>query len=368
MYKIISVVFTTTKLDEQELEDKRVYAFVVNENLKIGDLITGHCGDTMYDKPMQVVDTYESDSRSVYNISGKKTPLKTLLVDSINAKSIVKSEIKPTINTIKNEEKIFPKIENKINLKEMKKISMFAGIADKFRSQYSPVLEEGVKMSSDGTVCVAIGNEYIGMKSDGSLTSYPRQMLINIPVYSINKPSDQVHIGEIIKTGNQYGRVMMRNPNGSFKIQSYDGYTQDKQEVQDFLLGQSMTRVLINVYSFEANGFNPVLFALADEGNDFGVDDLFMLSMTDKGKDLLGKTGMNPLMLMMFANKGENNSFGNDALSLMLMSQMLGGQNPLQLNPVQSAPIQQTTSAEDIVNALKNNPDLLKQIKDLLAQ
>jgi hypothetical protein len=360
MYTVITVVFTTKPFTEEEINGKKEYEYICNDSVKIGDIITGRCGEVVYGTPMQIVNIKKSSTRSVYNVDGKRITLKELSVVANPPKIQSKNDELPyEVPTTKSESN---------NFKEMKKISLFAGIADKFRSQYSPVLEDGVKMSSDGTVCVAIGGEYIGMKPDGALTSYPHQMLINIPVYSINKPSDQVQIGEIIKTGNQYGRVMMRNPNGSFKIQSYDGYTQDKYEVQDFLLGQSMTRVLINVYSFEANGFNPVLFALADESNDFGVDDLFMLSMTDKGKELLGKTGLNPAMLMMLASKDEDKNFGNNMMSMFLMSQMFGnGQNPFQFNPVQTAPVQHTTSAEDVINTLKSNPDLLKQIKDLLA-
>ena len=239
MYNVISVVFTTRKLNAYEIGQKRHYAYVCNDDVKVGDLITGHCGDRTYDTPMQVVNIKQTNSRTVYNVEGERVALKNLNVDSINGKSIVEEEETP--------------INNNLNNKEMKKANnMFAGIADKYKSQWIPEREDGVKMSMDGTMCIAVGDEYIGMKSDGTLTSYPREVLIDIPVYSINKPSNQVQIGDVIKNGNSYGRVMMKNPDGSLKILSYTGYTHNKQEVQDCLLGQAMIRVLVNVFNFDA--------------------------------------------------------------------------------------------------------------------
>ena len=359
MYNVITVVFTTKKLNAYEISKKKHYAYVCNDSVSIGDIITGHCGSTTYDTPMQVIDIHKEKSRSIHNIKGELVALKNLIVDSINGNSITEQIITTTENN-----------------KEMKKTnSMFAGIADKYKSQWIPEREDGVKMSMDGTMCIAIGDEYIGMKSDGTLTSYPREVLIDVPVYSINKPSTQVQIGDVIKNGNSYGRVMMKNNDGSLKILSYTGYTHNKQEVQDFLLGQAMTRVLVNVFNFDAGGFNPLIFALSDENSDFDVKDLLMVQMMTGKNNLFGGSNMNPLMLMALTGKGEGES--NDMLNLMLMSQMMGGQNPLQ-NIVPQTP--QTVTSEPTVkpsvdtvfdvNAfvenLKKNPDLANKIKDAL--
>jgi hypothetical protein len=361
MYNVISVVFTTNKLNAYEISKKRHYAYVCDEKVSVGDLITGHCGDHIYDTPMQVIEVKQASSRSVYNINGEKVALKNLNVDSINGKPIVEEDEEK--NTFNN---------NFLNNKEMKKANnMFAGIADKYKSQWIPEREDGVKMSMDGTMCIAIGDEYIGMKSDGTLTSYPREVLIDIPVYSINKPSTQVQIGDVIKNGpKSYGKVMMKNPDGSLKILSYTGYTHNKQEVQDFLLGQAMTRVLVNVFNFDAGGFNPLIFALSDETSDFDIKDMLMLQMMTGNNNVFGGNagGMNPLMLMALTGKGEGE--GNDMLNLMVMSQMMGGQNPLNnivpqpVAPAQAAP--QGFDVNSFVDNLKKNPDLAKQIKDAL--
>lgn len=358
MYNVINVVFTTKKLNAYEISKKRHYGYVCDDDVKIGDIITGHCGDHVYDTPMQVIDIKQVNSRTVYNVNGERVSLKNLNVDSINGKSIAKEE-----NQINN---------NFLNNKEMKKANnMFAGIADKYKSQWIPEREDGVKMSMDGTMCIAVGDEYIGMKSDGTLTSYPREVLIDIPVYSINKPSNQVQIGDVIKNGNSYGRVMMKNPDGSLKILSYTGYTHNKQEVQDFLLGQAMIRVLVNVFNFDAGGFNPLIFALSDESSDFDIKDMLMLQMMTGNNNMFGgsSNGMNPLMLMALTGKGDGEN--NDMLNLMIMSQMMGGNNPLQNIVPQAkseAPAEQTPGFDvtSFVDNLKKNPELAKQIKDAL--
>lgn len=357
MYTVITVVFTTKKLNAYEISQKKHYAYVCNDSVKVGDIITGHCGDKTYDTPMQVIDIHQTSSRNVYNVDGDQIALKNLNVDSING-DLPFNQTKTT--TIKNNQ-------------EMKKASsMFAGIADKYKSQWIPEREDGVKMSMDGTMCIAIGDEYIGMKSDGTLTSYPREVLIDVPVYSINKPSAQVQIGDVIKNGNGYGKVMMKNADGSLKILSYTGYTHNKQEVQDFLLGQAMTRVLVNMFNFDANGFNPLFFALGDENSDFDIKDLIMLQMMTGNKNPLGNmNGMNPFMLMALTDKGEGQN--NDMMNLMLMSSMMGGQNPFG-NVVPPAttpatPEQTLTPGFDVsafVDNIKKNPELAKALKDAL--
>lgn len=362
MYQIITVVYTTRKLNAYEISQQKRYAFIYNGQIKVGDMLRS----PNYSTPMQVVAVQNRNSKKIKDRKGVEVTLKDLIVDSINDVPIgIQNKV------VSNENPYY------IN-KDMKKTnSMFAGIADKYKSQWIPEREDGVKMSMDGTMCIAIGDEYIGMKSDGTLTSYPREVLIDVPVYSINKPSTQVQIGDVIKNGSSYGRVMMKNADGSLKILSYTGYTHNKQEVQDFLLGQAMTRVLVNVFNFDAGGFNPLIFALSDENSDFDVKDLLMVQMMTGKNNLFGGSNMNPLMLMALTGKGEGEN--NDMLNLMLMSQMMGGQNPLQnIVPQQVAP--QTVTSEPVatpdtsaafdvtafVENLKKNPDLANKIKDAL--
>ncbi len=343
MYQVITVVYTNRKLNAFEANQQKKYAFIYDGPVKKGDLLQS----PNYATAMQVISVEQRDKRTITR-NGSEVVLKNLVVDFVNGVSV----------------------ENKNNnkSKEMaKKNSMFAGIVDKYKSQYYPEREDGVKMAMDGTLCVAVGSEYIGMKADGTLTSYPREMLIEFPVFSINKPSSQVQIGDIVKNGNGYGKVMMKNPDGSLKILSYTGYTHNKQEVQDFLLGQAMTRVLVNAFAFNTTGFNPLIFAMCDEDNEFDMKDLFMLQAIT-GNNMFGGNSMNPLMMMAFANK-DGEGFGNDMFSLMAMSQMMGGQNPFQNITAPKVENDKPTASFDVnafVENLKKNPDLANQIKTAL--
>ena len=338
MYQVITVVFTDHRLNGYDANKKTRYAFIYDGKVNKGDLLTS----PDYSTKLQILNVEELPSKTIIK-NGKEVVLKNLTVSAIDRAS--------QVNNLKVEKEM------------VKKNSMFAGIADKYKSQWIPEKEENVKLSWDGALCVSVGEEYMGIKSDGTLTSYPKEVLIDVPVYSINKPSDQVQIGDVIKNGpNSYSKVLSRNENGSLKIMSYTGDQHDRQEAQDFFLGQAMTRVLINMFNFDANGFNPILFMLGNKENEFDIKDFVMLQMMSGNKNLFnnGVNGMNPLMLMALSDKNEG--FGNDMFSLIALSQMMNGQNPLQNVVSQN----NTPTVDAIVETLKKNPELVKEIKEKL--
>lgn len=314
MYNVINVVYTKRKLSDRELESEKQHAFEFDGNVKIGDMLTS---PDHYNK-LQVTNVYYQDSPF---INGK--PLKKLTVTSINDN----------------------KLNNSIEMKNSNQ--MFGGLMSKYQSQYIPQMEDSVKMSIQGTLVVPVNGEYIGMDNEGNLISYDPAMTINIPVYSINVPTDKVQIGDIIKNGNSFGKVIEKNADGSLKILSFSGYTHNKKEVKDALLGQSVTRVLVNMFNFNNNntGFNPIMFAMA-QGDKFDVQSLMVLSMMPEGKNLFN--GINPAMLMMLDNNGDS--------SKMLPYMMMMGNNPFQ--PQQ----QQAVTLESILS----NPDLVTKLKEAL--
>ena len=314
MYNVINVVFTKRKLSNAEIKHQKEYAFIYDGYCEIGDLIES----PNYATPMQVTNVYRHSSGC---INGK--PLKALIVDSINSTTPSK-------------------------MKEGN--SMFGGFVNKYKSQFIPQKEDSVRMSIQGTIVVPVNGEYVGMDSEGNLISYDSSMTIDVPVYSINTPTEKVQIGDIVKNGNTFGKVVKRNQDGSLKILSFSGYTQNKKEIKDAILGQSMTRVLVNMFNFNSNntGFNPIMFAMA-EGDKFDVKSLMMLSMMPEGKNLFN--GINPMMLMML----DNNGGSSDLMSMMMLSQMNG--NPF-------TPAKQETKPE--LNAILANPELLAQLKEAL--
>lgn len=299
MYKIINVVFTNRKLNAVEISKLPQYSFICNEKVKEGDLLVS----PNYSTGMMITKVFTSDS----NLINGRTPIKELIIDTINGKSIVKEE------TFKNDSNMTTKSN-----------SMFNGIIDKYKSQFIPEKEENVRMSLSGLICVPIGDEYIGMDNEGNLTSFPAEMTIDIPVYSITKLNSDVKIGDIIKTAKSYSKVIGKNDDG-LKILSFSGYTHNKKEVKDFLMNQATTRVLINMFNFDdSNGFNPIFFAMAS-GDSIDVNSLMMLSMTPQGKNLFSNAGgsFNPMMLMML----DKNNQGGNMMETMCMIQMMGGGN-----------------------------------------
>lgn len=301
MYKIINVVFTNRKLNAVEISKLPQYSFICNEKVKEGDLLVS----PNYSTGMMITKVFTSNS----NLINGRTPIKELIIDTINGKSIVKEE------TLKNNSNMTTTKSNN---------SMFNGIVDKYKSQFIPEKEDGVRMSLSGLICVPIGDEYIGMDDKGNLTSFPVEMTIDIPVYSILKLNSDIKVGDIIKTAKSYSKVIGKNDDG-LKILSFSGYTHNKKDVKDFLMNQATTRVLINMFNFDdSNGFNPIFFAMAS-GDNLDVNSLMMLSMTPQGKNLFSNAGgsFNPMMLMML----DKNNQGGSMMETMCMMQMIGGGN-----------------------------------------
>jgi hypothetical protein len=216
-------------------------------------------------------------------------------------------------------------------------------------------------MSLNGLICVPVDNEYVGMDDQGKLMSFPLEMTIDIPVYSINKPNSKVNVGDIIKSARSYSKVLGKNEDGSLKILSFSGYTHNKKEVTDFLMGQATTRVLINMFNFdEQAGFNPIFFAMAS-GETLDVSSLMMLSMTPQGKNLFSNAGggFNPAMLWML---DQNKGGGNNMMEGMMMMSMMGGQNPFGNMFGQPA----TSKVDEAINTILGNPEAISKLKEAL--
>lgn len=207
----------------------------------------------------------------------------------------------------------------------MEKKSMFNSFIEKYKSQFIPKKEESLKLSMDGNICVPIGSEYVGINSENELISYPAEMCMDMPVYIISKPYAQVQVGDIVKLNNSFLKVLRKNDNGTLQCLSFSGYSSNRREIKDFMLGQALVRVVVNMFSgMTTGGFNPMMLALANN-EDMDMKDLMMIQM------MQGNGGsFNPMMLMMM-DKGGDNSM----LETMMMMQMMGGQNPMMgfMNP-----------------------------------
>ena len=346
-YRVITVVFTRRKLSALEIAEQKKYLFICEYRVKIGDIIDS----PTYATPCQVIDISWDNSRPM---TPRGQFLKTLVIDKINGESI-------TTNIINSSEK-------------MKDNSMFSGIMSKYTGQFIPEKEDKVRMSLNGLLCVPQDGEYIGVQGD-NLVSFPEEMTLPIPVYSIVKTNSAIVAGDIIKNGHNYSKVLNVNADGSLKILSFTGYTHNKKPITDFIMGAATTRVLINMFNFdEKSGFNPIFFAMAN-GDTLDVNSLMMLSMTPQGKDLFSNAGggFNPMMLWMLDKNRQESGQGMDMMTMFMMSSMMGGQNPLrnmfqpiQQQSVQQQPVQQPVQQTDILKDILNNPDAIAKLKEIL--
>ena len=348
-YRIVTVVFTKRKLSALEIAEQKKYLFICEHEVKIGDMRDA----PTYATPCQIIDVSWNNSKPM-NPRGQF--LKTLVVDKINGKSM-----NQTIDIINSSEK-------------MKDNSMFSGIMSKYTGQFIPEKEDKVRMSLNGLLCVPQDGEYIGVQGD-NLVSFPEEMTLPIPVYSIVKTNSAIVAGDIIKNGHNYSKVLNVNADGSLKILSFTGYTHNKKPVTDFIMGAATTRVLINMFNFdEKSGFNPIFFAMAN-GDTLDVNSLMMLSMTPQGKDLFSNAGggFNPMMLWMLDKNRQESGQGMDMMTMFMMSSMMGEQNPLrnmfqpiQQQPVQQQPVQQPVQQTDVLKDILNNSDAIAKLKEIL--
>lgn len=380
MTKVVTAVFTNRKLNIFELSQKTgsTINFLTDLNLKPGDMLSSNDFDETFEvlfvKEKDWTDDIDENLRyvTINKINGKKvSPSIFGEVNNFNNNTFNKSKSSKGMNTNSN--------------------AMFSGMLGKYKSQFIPERETNVRMSMTGLLVVPVNGEYVGIDVNNKLMSFPEEMTISIPVYSINKLNSAVQVGDIVKNGNTYAKVVGKNSDGSLKVLTYTGYTRSKKEVVDFFVNQATTRVLINMFNFDnsENSFNPLFFAFAN-GDHIDVNSLMMLAMTPQGKNLFSNAGggFNPMMLMML----DSNKSGSSSLfETMAMMSMMGGGNmfgnmPNMFNPMTAAtptaPAEPTvetlvnsnvdavsspaTDFDTIMKALSANPDLVEQLKAAL--
>lgn len=317
MNKIITFfgVPTDRKLNKTELKSrtKELYGFGSERltNLKVGDVVTADNRTT----PIQVAEI--SSLTSGYTILTNVT-INGVSIDLGNA-------TRPVVNKVATTYADVPATKTK----KMTSNKMVSGLIDRYKSQFFPEKEEYVKIAMDGAICVPVNNEYVGIKSDGSLTSYPEEFLIDVPVFSISKPQAQVKVGDIVKIGTRYGRVNTKNEDGSLKILYFSGVTGNTHEIKDMLLGQSLVRVLVNMFSFnESNGMNPMMLLAMSDKEDFDMKSFFLMQAMSNGQGFGSNSvnGFNPMMLLALSDK---DSKSNDIFTTMALMQMMNGGNSL---------------------------------------
>ena len=341
---IIRGIFTNTKLSPTRMNSETTVPYIVaNEcpGLKRGDLVQL----VGYDSKFQVVWTYAS--------SREQESYETVTISEINGKQI---------NTIgKN---------NMEQFGNMNVDNVFGDLTKDMYNEFMPQAEESARISiTDGVLCFKNSDgAYVGVSPAGKLKKY--KMTFPMPcIYNISKNSDQIVIGDIVKSGRSYGVVKTKAEDGSIKIMNFNGNINNKIAIEDELMGSATFRVIVNPFNFDSsNGFNPLALAYMS-GNKFDVKNLLMMSAMNGGGlfNNVGK-GFNPIMLMALADKNSS-----DFMTIMMMSQLMGGGNmfgnmfgaankpatetpePSELDKINAKVDELTSNVNALVSALASN-------------
>lgn len=179
---IIRGIFTNTKLSPERMNSETTVPYIVaNEcpGLKRGDLVQF----VGYDTKFQVIWTYIR--------SREQESYETVTISEINGKQI---------NTIgKN---------NMEQLGNMNVDNVFGDLTKDMYNEFMPQAEESARISiTDGVLCFKNSDgAYVGVSPAGKLKKY--KMTFPMPcIYNISKNSDQIVIGDIVKSGKSYGVV-----------------------------------------------------------------------------------------------------------------------------------------------------------------
>lgn len=364
-------------------KNKTRYVYICNDyNLKVGDIIK--CPS--HNKPAMVVDIIKDSTVDTI----KNKPIRTINIESIN------------------NNKVYPN-KNKTSMKK----NGFSGILNTMMSQYVPARDYNVRMTYDLSVALPDrdGN-YICMSKEGTLKRWPAEMTFEIPIFTISKLQSQVVAGDIVKNGNSYSFVKGRKANGSLQLISASGYSHNKQDITDAILGASTVTCVVNMFNNQT-GFNPMMFMLLSKDDaKFDTTSLMMfMSAAQNGGANVNMQSMMPLIMLQSIGEGDDTELSKMLPMIMMMNggNMFGGNmfgnmntptNPVvenastgqafnpfahitdniqnmvkPVNPsVNTVPTEEATEdeADETTSALKSiitsDPTLMKELKDLLKE
>lgn len=363
-------------------KNKTRYVYICNDyNLKVGDIIK--CPS--HNKPAMVVDIIKDSTVDTI----KNKPIRTINIESIN------------------NNKVYPN-KNKTSMKK----NGFSGILNTMISQYVPARDYNVRMTYDLSVALPDrdGN-YICMSKEGTLKRWPAEMTFEIPIFTISKLQSQVVPGDIVKNGNSYSFVKGRKANGSLQLISASGYSHNKQDITDAILGASTVTCVVNMFNNQT-GFNPMMFMLLSKDDaKFDTTSLMMfMSAAQNGGANVNMQSMMPLMMLQSIGEGDDTEMSKMLPMMMMMNggNMFGGNmfgnmntptNPVvenastgqafnpfahitdniqnmvkPVNPSVNTVSSEENDEEDVetTSALKSiitsDPNLMKELKDLLKE
>lgn len=299
-------------------------------DVKIGDHLVTKKGNNIYvlntfDTPVDQLTgadaEYVDELTRKYNL--KKCNI-TSVANRIKFETWCRSA-RPLLN--KEEKSSINKSNNKTEMKNSIK-----NLGERLKAQFLPQEVSDVRIAMDGNICVETAEGYVAIDDNFRLVSYPTEMVIDVPAFTIAKPFNQLKVGDVIVRSKSYGKIKSIK-DGKVTVVGYTGAGSNVYPIKDFLLGQASIRVVVSFTGTVDGQFNPVML-MALSGDKKGDSLLPLLMLGQNG----GTIAQNPMMLALLAGKDE--SF--DLKDIMMYS-MLGGQNPFAnlFNPVVAEPVKE---------------------------
>lgn len=283
--------FVPVNLDQVERfanETGKYYTCYANEGTQVGDLTRGAHVVTAKGNNVYVL---EANDNTEFNFAKK-----------CNITGIVSVEY-PFCDS--------KPILNQQSVKTMPKNSI-KGISSRIKEMFMPSEAKDIRITTDGNICVATPQGYVAIDKNNCLTSYPEELTLDLPVFIISKPKEQLALNDVIATNGGYVKVTRINDNKISGIK-YTGSGTTIHTIKDYVMNQTMVRVVVSLAGNLGGQMNPMLlFALSDKENKDSL--LPLLLMNQNGSSLK----MNPMMLLM-ANKDLSTK------DILLLSAMNGG-------------------------------------------
>lgn len=290
-------------------------------DIKAGDNIITKKGNSIYVLKAieESLDNLSPETQEYLDTLAREYGLKKVGITSVD--TIIKFET--WCKTAK------PIINPKNVKKEMTKNSI-KGFADRLKSMFMPVEAKDVRIATDGNICVATAQGYVSIDANNKLTSYPTELTLDLPVFIVSKPKEQLAVGDVIATERGYAKVVKIDGDKISAI-GYTGSGKTIHTIKDFLFNQTMIRVVVSLAGNVGGQINPMLLlALSDKEDKNSL--LPLLMMNQNG----GAVGMNPMMLMMLSGGDFN------VKDMLMMSAFSGNANPfgnlLGNQPAKAAP------------------------------
>lgn len=193
----------------------------------------------------------------------------------------------------------FSKSENS-NPKTMKSNTSIKNISDRLKQMFMPSEAEGVRIATDGNICVATNQGYVAIDANNNLVSYPEELTLGLPIFVISKPKEQLVVGDVIALDRSYAKIT-RIDGDKITAIGYTGTGKTIHTIKDFLFNQTMVRVVVSLAGNLGGQINPMMLLALSDKDDKKSAMLPLLMMTQNG----GALGMNPMMLYAMCGDGE---------------------------------------------------------------